>query len=71
MTIYADPEFAVPVEFLEDMDIELNVASAQEHVSLIERTIRTIKERHRPLYDRLPYRPMPKLMVKHAVYGCA
>ena len=49
------------------MGVQLNVCSANEHVSLIERDIRTIKQRYRAIRHGLPYTTMPSLMVVHLV----
>ena len=45
-------------------DIDINVASAGEHVPEIERYIRTTKERIRAQWSRLPYRQkLPRIIV--------
>ena len=46
-----------------DIDIELNCASAQEHVPEVERTIRTIKEWYRLMFNCIPYKAIPRVMV--------
>ena len=62
--ILADPEFECHRQALEDdHNIDLNIASAGEHVPEIERYIRTVKERIRAQWSRLPYRAkMPRLI---------
>jgi hypothetical protein len=47
----------------------LNVADADDHVHEVERSIRTIKERTRCTVQGLPFRRMPKIMVRAAVEG--
>ena len=42
----------------------LHICAAGGHVSRIERTIRTVKERARTLYHPLPYDSFPQLMTK-------
>ncbi len=48
--------------------VEINTTVAREHVSKIERFIRTIKERSRALVSDLPYTPLPRQVVIHLVY---
>ena len=50
------------------LGITLNICAANEHVSLIERCIRTFKERVRAIRHGLPYKNMPGLMIVHLVY---
>ena len=50
-----------------DPPIRVNYASAQEHVPRAERNNRTIKERIRSTFHRLPYNNLPKIMVKYLV----
>jgi hypothetical protein len=47
----------------------LNVADVDDHVHEVERSIRTIKERTRYTVQGLPFRRMPKIMVRAAVEG--
>jgi hypothetical protein len=47
----------------------LNVADADDHVHEVERSIRTIKERTRCTVQGLPFRRMPKIMLRAAVEG--
>ena len=49
-----------------DNGIELAPVSAQQHVPDIEHAIHVIKERYRALYHNLPYKSIPKIMVKAA-----
>ena len=54
----------------DDLDIDMNYASAQEHVPEAERNNRVIKERVRATYHRLPYRAIPKVMIKILAMEC-
>ena len=69
--VYGDPEFEMMRNTFIDLDIELNSASAQEHVPEVERAIRVIKERFRALYHRLPYQAIPKNMIIIGAMECA
>lgn len=62
-TILCDPEF----ECLRPTFPHLNTCGADEHVPEIERMIRTIKERVRSVYVTLPFRHLPRLMIKRLV----
>ncbi|KAG7352856.1 reverse transcriptase RNA-dependent DNA polymerase [Nitzschia inconspicua] len=62
-SLLCDPEF----EDLRPTFPYLNPCSADEHVPEVERMIRTIKDRIRSVYVTLPYRHLPRLMVKRLV----
>ncbi|KAG7345084.1 hypothetical protein IV203_032615 [Nitzschia inconspicua] len=62
-SLLCDPEF----EDLQPTFPYLNPCSANEHVPEVERMIRTIKDRIRSVYVTLPYRHLPRLMVKRLV----
>jgi hypothetical protein len=47
----------------------LNVVTADDHVGEVERSIRTIKERVRTLIHGLPFRRLPKLIIKEMVFA--
>ena len=49
----------------------MNYATAHEHVTEMNRVIRKIKEISRALYQRLPYKTIPKLMVRYGVKDVA
>jgi hypothetical protein len=49
------------------LPIPLNVADADDHVAEVERSIRIIKERTRCLVQGLPYKRIPKVMVRAAI----
>ena len=64
-TIHCDGEFrSIMDDIKDDLDIDMNYASAQEHVPEAERNNRVIKERVRAAYHRLPYQSIPKVMIK-------
>ena len=67
-SVHVDPEFK-PLEDImrdDDNDIAMIYVPAQQHVPEIERAIRTIKERYRAMYHSLPYKAIPKIMIKAA-----
>ena len=70
--VHADQEFK-PIfnDIQDDLGITLNSASAQEHVPEAERNNRTIKERFRAMYHRLPYTNLPKVMIKYGAMEAA
>ena len=64
--IHADGEFKSLMDNIADeLDIEINPASAQEHVPEAERNNRTIGERIRAAFHNLPYRTLPKVMWRY------
>ncbi len=68
--VHCDNEFHKlmdPYSAKQDPPISMNYASAQEHVPRAERNNRTIKERVRSTYHRLPYDHLPRIMVKYLV----
>ena len=65
--MWADNQFEPLREDLLSIGVKLNVCCANEHVPLIERDIRTIKQRYRGIRHSLPYITMPSLMVVHLV----
>jgi hypothetical protein len=48
----------------EEFNVEMNYATAGEHVPEAERSNRTIQERIRATYPNLPYAMIPKTMLK-------
>eukprot|EP00957_Ditylum_brightwellii_P101216 7713306-Ditylum_brightwellii.AAC.1 len=65
-----DKEFDVLKGELSTKGIDLNPASAHEHVPEIERCIRVIKERVRGVYCTLPYTALPLIMIQELVTFC-
>jgi hypothetical protein len=50
--------------------VKLNTMAACEHVREIERKIRVIKERARGIFNSLPYKKLPKMMVVVLLHFC-
>ena len=69
--LHCDPEFWHLKDVMADVDIDLQLCAAQEHVPEIEQSIRVIKERFRSMYHRLPYTALPRVMVKIGVMEVA
>ena len=69
--ICADMEFA---PLLQKMHSEFkflpNIASAQEHVPIVERSIRTVKERCRATIHGNPFCALPRVLIKSVVQEC-
>ena len=63
--IHADNEF----ECIRDdiYPITMNIVTADSHVGEIERSIRTVKERLRTCVHGLPFKRIPKLMIRHMI----
>ena len=55
---------------LSGLGIRLNITGRQEHVPEIERYIRTLKERIRSVYNTLPFKSMPPMMLAELVSYC-
>jgi hypothetical protein len=70
--INCDNEFRpLAGEVEEEFQVKFNFANPQEHVPEAERNNRVIKERFRSAYHRLPYKALPKIMVKMLVMESA
>jgi hypothetical protein len=64
--IHADNEFRPLFEAVADeLDVTMNYTNAGDHVPEAERNNRVIQERIRTAYHRLPYKAIPKTMLKH------
>ena len=62
--IHADGEFeSLLLRIKDDLDIKINVVNPDEHVGDIERLNRTIREKFRTRYYRLPFKAIPKVMI--------
>ena len=57
-------------EVSDGLDIEMNYTNAGNHVPEAERNNRTIKEHIRAVFHRLPYKKIPKLVLRHLVMEC-
>ena len=65
-TIHCDGEFRTLMNEVNDnLDIEMNYTSRGEHVPEAERNNRTIGERIRGTYHNLPYKAMPRIMLRY------
>jgi hypothetical protein len=47
-----------------------NIAAAQEHVPVVERSIRVVKERCRATFHGNPFRSLPRILMKSVVQEC-
>merc|ERR1711884_440630 len=65
--MWADNEFECLREDLLSIGVTLYICAANEHISFIERDVRTVKQRYRSIRHSLPYTTMPSLMVIHLV----
>jgi hypothetical protein len=65
-TIHCDGEYRGMMDEVKDgLNIEMNFTNAQDHVPEAERNNRTIKERIRAGYHRLPYKAIPRIMIRY------
>ena len=63
--IHTDNEFECVRETLRP--IVLNIVTADSHVGEVERSVRTIKERLRSWAHGLPFKRLPRIMIRHMV----
>ena len=64
-SIHCDQEFRPIMDRVsDDLDIEMNYATTDEHVPEAERNNRTIKERIRATFHNMPFKRIPKVMIK-------
>ena len=65
-TIRADNEFGVLIEPIQDeLDVAIELANAGDHVPQAERNNRFLGERFRACYHNLPYKAIPRVMIKY------
>ena len=57
-------------EVEDELDVKMNYTNTQDHVPVAEHNNRTIKEAVRTALHRLPYKHIPKLMIKELVTLC-
>ena len=70
--IHCDQEFKPIMAEVEDkLDVKMNYTVTDEHVPEAERNNRTIAECIRATYHNLPYKTMPKLMLRYLAMVCA
>jgi hypothetical protein len=65
--VEADQEFVCITNNI--LPIQLNAAVTDDHVHEVERSIRTVKERTRCTIQGLPFRRIPKAMMRAAIQG--
>jgi hypothetical protein len=63
--VKGDQEFSCITQEL--LPTPINIADTDDHVHEVERSIRTIKERTRCLIQGLPFRRIPKIMMRATV----
>ena len=69
--INCDMEFKSIMDDVKNkLNIELNYANAGDHVPEAECNNRTIKERFRAAYHRLPYKAMTRIMIRYLAMDC-
>ena len=70
--IHIDEEFKHLMEAVkDDMDVDMNYTNAQDHVPQAKRNNQTLKERIRAQYHQLPYKNIPKVMIRYLVMETA
>jgi hypothetical protein len=69
--IHCDQQFQSLMEPIADeLNVQMNFTTTDEHVPEAKRNIRTIKERIRAVYHSLPYKAMPPVMLKYLAVVC-
>jgi hypothetical protein len=67
-TIHCNGEFRAMMEKVkDDLGVSINFTNALDHVPEAERNNRTIKERVRAAYHRLPYKALPRTLIWYLV----
>jgi hypothetical protein len=67
-TIHCDGEFRAMMEKVKDnLGVRMNFTNALDHVPEAERNNRTIKERVQAAYHRLPYKALPRQLIRYLV----
>jgi hypothetical protein len=67
-TIHCDGEFRAMMDKVkDDLGVCMNFTNALDHVPEAERNNRTIKERVRAAYHRLPYKALPRQLIRYLV----
>ena len=66
--IHCDQEFrSLMDQVADELNVKMNYASTGEHVPEAERNNRTIKDRVRTTYHQLPYKRIPKVLIRKLV----
>jgi hypothetical protein len=69
--VCADPEFdSVLNEMAFEYEFVSNIATAQEHVHVVERSIRVVKERCQATFHGNPFKSLPRVLMKSVVQEC-
>ena len=64
--IECDREYTTLMNPVQDgMDIQMNYTNTSDHVPEAERNNRTIKERVRATFHRLPYKMLPRILIRY------
>jgi hypothetical protein len=67
-TIHCDGEFRAMMDKVkDDLGVRMNFSNALDHVPEAERNNRTIKERVQAAYHRLPYKALPRQLIRYLV----
>ena len=69
---YLDNEFEAVLPIIQNRKdgFSIEICSAEDHVSEIERCIRTIKERDCGIGTTLPFARIPQILLIHSVFFC-
>ena len=70
MSILMDGQFQCLDGPLSVLDVTMNIYLNAEHVGEIERNIRTVKERVRCIYVKLPFEKISGRLIVEMVYTC-
>ena len=70
--VYCDREFKpILKDAWEQLELSINFANTDDHVAEAERNNRFLKERFRTKFHYLPYKAIPRLMIKSLVMQVA
>ena len=70
-SVNCDGEFrSIMDDVADDLDVKMNYTARSEHVPEAERNNRTIGERIRATYHNLPYKAIPRIMLRHLAMVC-
>ena len=50
------------------LEVNTNYTNTEDNVTKIEKNNRTVEERHRTKYHRLPFQNIPKVMIRHLAF---
>jgi hypothetical protein len=67
-TIHRNGKFRAMMDNVkEDLDVRMSFTNALDHVPEAERNNRSIKEQVRAAYHRLPYKALPRQLIRYLV----